>query len=727
MSDYRPPYRAAAITGALVMGLYVLTLAPSTSWWDTSEYIATAHILGIPHPPGNPLFVAVAKVWSLLLAPLGLSVAVRINLFAAFTSAVATGFFFLVSHRILSAVVRERWMALLGAASGALMGATAFTVWNQSVVNEKVYTVSVMIIGVVSWLILRWYDHRDTAQGTRYLVGAIYLMVLGASNHLMSLLPMPAVGLFVLLAGPTVLIRKQFLVRALPAILLALSFNFFLPIRAAQDPVINEGDSTCETVSGAAAAVFTNGAFGCRALASSLSREQYAKPPLTTRMAPIKAQLQNYYQYFDWQWGRGMDPSEQPFSKRLPLTLLFLSLGLMGLVVVGRADRLLLVYIGTLTLTVTLGLVVYLNFKYGFSLAPEVADFRLHEVRERDYFFVASFILWGHLAGAGLTGLWSSLSERRGGGDAYRLWAPLFLIAAFPLILNWPWASRAGDYAARDWAYDLLMSVEPYGVLFTNGDNDTFPLWYIQEVEGVRKDVTVIVVQYLYTGWYAKQLRDMTSQGRQRPFEAEFAAGIYEVPEQAPPTGITLLSDDELDSVRSGRITGDFSVPLGPIAVTYPEGTFLDRAHRVALNIIFDSIDTRPIYFASTGGLLGELGLTQWGIRHGLATKLVMRDLDEPPPEGVVQGTILGGEWFDVPRNLSLVNEVYSYRGLKDRPIWQDRSTLNIPLHYEFLFTKLAEAAERSGTAADIIDELMMDAALFRVTAQGGTLVASGL
>ena len=83
----RPPYLwgVAAALGAFL--LYALTLAPTTAFWDASEYIATAHTLGIPHPPGNPFFIVLAKVWSLLLAPTGLSVAVRINLFAAATSA----------------------------------------------------------------------------------------------------------------------------------------------------------------------------------------------------------------------------------------------------------------------------------------------------------------------------------------------------------------------------------------------------------------------------------------------------------------------------------------------------------------------------------------------------------------------------------------------------------------------------------------------------------------
>src|SRR5512147_3242503 len=84
---YRPPYLAAVLAGLAVFALYAITLAGSTAFWDTSEYIATAHILGIPHPPGNPTFVVLARAWELLLAPLGLPVAVRINLFSAFMGA----------------------------------------------------------------------------------------------------------------------------------------------------------------------------------------------------------------------------------------------------------------------------------------------------------------------------------------------------------------------------------------------------------------------------------------------------------------------------------------------------------------------------------------------------------------------------------------------------------------------------------------------------------------
>ena len=171
----------------------------------------------------------------------------------------------------------------------------------------------------------------------------------------------------------------------------------------------------------------------------------------------------------------------------------------------------------TLFAVLSIGLTYYLNFKYGYSMpAPEPDTLDKHEVRERDYFFIVGFSVWGLMAGIGIATLWRRAYEAlaaRGGwaqGKAMLAGAPVLGLALVPLVLNFDWARRDNDYSARDWAYNLLMSVEPYGLIFTNGDNDTFPLWYLQEVEGIRRDVTIAVTSYLNTPWYVTQLRKLT-------------------------------------------------------------------------------------------------------------------------------------------------------------------------------------------------------------------------
>ena len=85
--------------------------------------------------------------------------------------------------------------------------------------------------------------------------------------------------------------------------------------------------------------------------------------------------------------------------------------------------------------------------------------------------------------------------------------SPVLLVALVPLFGNWKGvARRRGDTFTRDWAVDVLNTVEPYGIIVTNGDNDTFPLWYAQEVEGIRQDVTVAVTSLLNTDWYVRQI-----------------------------------------------------------------------------------------------------------------------------------------------------------------------------------------------------------------------------
>src|SRR5256714_6570697 len=151
---YRPSYLAAAIAAALVFLLYLLTLAPSVAMWDTGEYMAAVKVLGIPHPPGNPFFMLLGHAFASL--PIPVSYAAKINILAALASACSAGLWFLITERIVARWIDDRWERLVVAAIATLLGATAFTVWNQSVVNEKVFTVSLLVLTIVTLLVVRW-------------------------------------------------------------------------------------------------------------------------------------------------------------------------------------------------------------------------------------------------------------------------------------------------------------------------------------------------------------------------------------------------------------------------------------------------------------------------------------------------------------------------------------------------------------------------------------------
>src|SRR3989441_681523 len=396
----RPPYLMAACVTLAALVLYVLTVAPTTQFWDTSEYIAAAYVLGIPHPPGNPLFTIIAHTWGLL--PLAAGYAMRINLLAAATSAVAAGCWFLVGERLMRAWVPAVWPRRLAALAGAVCAATAFTVWNQSVVNEKVYTLSLLSVALVLWLILRWDDQPLGEAHDHHLLLIVYLLALTATNHMMGVLVGPAVvvllypplkeqrpaddaarrvewsqwfvfcSVYALIvasglenAGPLKLAAVLFLGALAYAFLQARNWDFavavllvaivgvsvylFLPLRAAHFPAINEGEPTT-----------------LRALWDVLTRQQYGKPPVWERQATLWAQLGMGVQDFSWQWGRDF-----PASIQAGLAVVFGSLGVLGAVRHWVADRRRAIAMTALVATFTLFLIFYLNFKYGYSWTTE--------------------------------------------------------------------------------------------------------------------------------------------------------------------------------------------------------------------------------------------------------------------------------------------------------------------------------------------------------------------
>jgi hypothetical protein len=791
----RPPYLLAGAVFLVVLGIYLLTIAPTTQFWDTAEYIAAAKVQGIPHPPGNPLFVMLAGVWGMI--PLVGHYALRINLFAAATSALASALLFLVAERFLRDIVPEvRWARLGAAFAGALVGATSFTVWNQSVVNEKVYTLSLLSIALVLWLAVHWGDEPAGERRDHWLILIVYLVALSATNHLMGLLVVPAVLVYVeaaeaesklwervlgaagllggaalagmlylrwhgnqqdlaslvvaavILAGvtwPTFRLRTSPLTRigiatavagvaaaialdawggrqivplllalgllavlfvfafrsgdlrlvlvSLGVVAVGLSVFVFLPLRAQHYPAINEGEPVTRD-----------------ALMRVLAREQYQKGPLLPRQASLPWQYMNYLQYFTWQfahdWGQRV---------RNLLALLFAGIGLLGALRQWQRDRRGALAMTALMVTVTVLLVFYLDFKYGYSIRP--SENLVREVRERDYFFIASFQLWGVWVALGL-GAWmasfaKAFSERLQSRRVWLVGSPILLAGLIPLLGNHLSASRSGEWLARDFAWDLLQSVEPYAIVITAGDNDTFPLWYLQEVEGIRRDVLIANLSLMNTDWHARQLK-------RRPvyeFDQASAVSLYREGDwQRPEEPALSLTYDQIDAMPYfHRITEPSVFRAGDLRVVL-QPRVLERSDIIALQLIQNNLGKRPVYFSRTTGAHADaLGFTPFLLGEGMARRIMTDSISVA--EGAAPVRTLG--WIDPERHETLLFELYHHESAaRQRPRgWVDEPSEGILSLYALIYAGWAEhvrtaLGDSATTAADSLRLLRAEQAI---------------
>jgi hypothetical protein len=699
--DYRPSYGAAAIASGLVLLLYIITLGPSTAMWDTSEYIAAAYVVGLPHPPGNPFFVLIGRVFSIMP---GMSPAFWVNMLAATCAAVSAGFWFLITERVLVSWLPERRQRILGGALAALIGATAFTVWSQAVVNEKVYTVSLVGVAIISWLTVRWCDDPDGPKADKILILIAYLLGLGYANHMAGFVAAPAVAIAVLVRRPQTLLRWRLLLAGLGALIIGMTPFATQPIRAAYFPPINEGEPTgCRTEFNWDCTFSTQ---TWEAFKYNFNREQYGKPSTVERQAPIGAQVGMWWLYFRWQWLRDAYLEQQ--AMQAILAALFLVLGFFGGWVHYQRDRRSFWYFGPLMATLTLVLIYYLNFKYGHSQSPGLGETVDREVRDRDYFFLWSFSAWSVWAALGLVFVWESIAAMLGtqvvklGKQTLNLptkrsWmmaSPVLALAFIPLFTNWSAASKRGDTTTRDFAYDLLNSVEPYGILVTVGDNDTFPLWYAQEVEGIRRDVVIANTSLLNTDWYVRQV----IRSPIRDYEPDKGPAIYrdrQWPRPSnPPLRLTLDEADAIPLAEERRDTVLFTA--GKIQAVIQPRVFTKADYAVLL-MIRDNPD-RPVYFARTSGGYGhELGFGPYLVMQGLGRKL----LQEVPTPSRDTLLVPGEGWVDIPTSRALWNDVFmGHKSLIAKGGWPDRASVGIPALYVNTGLILSEALESLGDVA---------------------------
>jgi hypothetical protein len=309
---------------------------------------------------------------------------------------------------------------------------------------------------------------------------------------------------------------------------------------------------------------------------------------------------------------------------------------------------------------------------------------------------------------------------RNRGSDNGR-WAVASLVlplAFIPLFGNRITASRAGETTPRDFAYDILQSVEPYGILITAGDNDTFPLWYAQEVEGIRRDVTLANLSLMNTRWHLRQLRRRQTP----PFNPAEAASLWK-PKPAesgvPLTGSTRkqdtapiawphpqepvlsLTEAQLDSLPEAmRVPEQGGVVFDSLQVAFGQDVLLLQ-DLATIFLIRDNMGKRPIFFSwSDGGYPDQtLGLSEYLVSQGFVRKLMPKRVT--PSDSIVLSSGLG--YIDLPRTRKLLWDVYHWKSAaRNRPRgWVDPPSGSILQLYSVVYGGASKALATAGLTAE--------------------------
>ena len=552
------------LLGVLGTIVYLLTMEPTVSFWDSGEFIAVAALLQVGHPPGAPLYTLVAHLFTFFAGADPMAVARCCNALSAVAGGATVMFLYwtivLIDDPRRAESGQRSPIVNLPALVGALCYLFCDTAW-FSAAESEVYSLAMLIASVILWAALRWQKSGES----RWLLLIALLSGMGACVHLLTLLSLPAVLVLVGIKG----ISKHpwgFYILVLAFFLVGLTPYLTVPIRAAAGTPINEGKPNT-------AAAFK----------SYLTREQYEHAPLYPRMwrhHPNDATYAKpwcggdtnvwgnvkyycsyqlnymYLRYLMWNFsGRfndrqgygslqngqfitGIPPLDGLLvgtSARLPESLptrghncyfmLPLLLGIFGMCALYRRRRM---FWTVMALFLMGGIVLSLYLNHP-----------AYEPRERDYAYILSFYAFAIFIAFGarrIIDYWLKVIEKRKPSNSqFSILNSQFpiLLLAVPLLMafqNWDDHDRSGRYIAHDAGKNILNSCGHSAkgcVLFTYGDNDTFPLWYLQTVEKERLDVRVENIGLM--GWhnFISLLEESISQERPVYF-THYAYNQYE-------------------------------------------------------------------------------------------------------------------------------------------------------------------------------------------------------
>jgi hypothetical protein len=639
----------AALILATCGAVFWLTAYPSITWWDSSQYSLAAATLGITGPPGSLLLTLLG--WPMSKIPIAASPAFRLNLFAGALAAATVAMVFLISLRLLQhtsdneqrAVAGRR--VLVGAAFGALTLAFSATLWEHAT-KFSPYILTAVFTTLILWTLLRWWENATQPDAWRWLALMGLLFGLDFSVHRTNALLLPGALIWILIRNPGTLIQLRKVVSGAAGLLIGLSLQLLLiPLAAATNSPLNSGIPTT---------------FG--KLWSYISLEQLGGGFLLG-VFPRKSELwSNQFadllhalrdNFLDWSGPLG------------PIGALPAVLVLLGLTAIWRRSRGLGVAFSILIVLQAAATVLYFNIPANFF-------------RSFDRHYLPIFVTLGAAAAAGggvaLRGLAVPAFSRLR-ALAVSATVLITLVPLAQLCTNWSRQNASRRYFARDYAINALAGLPRDAIYFTIGDNDTFPVWYMQAVEGVRRDVKLVNLSLSNAPWYVDSILRSDPAFPLSMSSAEHAAiasrgwpdSAEIVAVRGAPEDFELPAEFVLPNEIALRAGSDNRMPMLP-------------SDALLLDLIRTNAWHRPIAFASTLGR--GLG---WYADYSRAEGLYSRVI--PAAEVPASREILR-------RNLL---NIYRYRSYADPSVVVDDATRGIGYGYIESFMKLLAAEREAG------------------------------
>lgn len=639
-----------ALVWLAALAVFALTAYPTVTWWESSVFSLAAPTLGVTPPPGSLLLTLIG--WLVTRLPTGLPVAHALNLLAAVLAATTVALGLVIALRLLrrpgaAAPAPDRASETLkaGAAAGALTFAFSATLW-QYATQVNPYVLTSVFTGLILWTMLRWWDSAADEQAWRWLLLLGLLFGLDYSVHRTNALLLPGALVWIMIRRPRTLRSARSWLAGAGGLVAGAALQLLVIPMAAAHPVLNIGDPSTWS-----------------RFYSYESLAQFSGAPFLVQFYPRHAalwsvQALDFIRAFkaNFVWLSG------PWGI---LGILPALLGIVGWLALWRRERRLAVAFGVVLMLHAVMTVAYFNIP-------------AHFFRTFDRHYLPVFVTWAVLVccGAGVVADRLRRATAQGGRRVVR-WSPVVLVLAplSQLGAN----GRAEDASHRtfteDFAANLLGGLPPDAILFTWGDNDTFPLMYMQAVAHVRPDVRIANLSLLNTPWYVDELT-RADPSFPLPRGWKHPGGIREWRDT------TVVIPVAGEAAQLGLPAGtppprSVAVRVGPTVM----GKYVLPQDLVLLQILETNQWRRPLCFSGTSTTPGLPGLAPYARMDGIFWRVVPRANPAVDREALRR----------------TLRDTYVYRGYADSRIPLDDMSRNLGRNYYAPLAGLLEADHAAG------------------------------